>query len=114
LIRVIKRIDRFHELRTRAPQVAADITKKHVEGGVELLKGIMPRDSGDMIESTEAVPVERGFGKGSYAIRIGVDYWIYPDRGTVYIEGQHFVPRAVESIRSGLHMDFSRFESFLK
>jgi hypothetical protein len=52
-------------------------------------------------------------GKG-WAIRIGVPYWRFVNDGTVYIEGQHFVEKAVESIKRGIHEDLLRFSSFLK
>jgi hypothetical protein len=77
--------------------------ERQVKGGVELLIGIMPEKTGEMKRQTKAVEVSNG-----WAIRIGVDYWIYPNYGTAYIEGEFFLEEAVRSIRNGLRQDFSR------
>lgn len=108
-IRRIRKTGITDDIRKKYPVFANRVLESNVKGGVELLKGIMPVRTGHMRDSTEAVPSGNG-----WAIKIGVDYWRFVNDGTIYIEGQHFVEKAVESIKRGISEDLRRFASFLK
>jgi hypothetical protein len=112
-VNLVKKVDKWAYYAKQAPIVANQILETNVKGGTVLLIGIMPEDTGEMKRQTKAVEIQHT-NKPGWGIFIGVDYWVHVNSGTVFIEGQHFVEQAVESILRGLNSHFSRFESFLK
>lgn len=104
-LRITKRRDNFKQRIAEAPKKARRLEEKHTRAWVSVLHQIMPRLTGAMIESTEAVPVgERGWG-----VRIAVSYWRMVNDGTIYQEGQHFVEEAREFVRRGFLRDLKNF-----
>jgi hypothetical protein len=112
-VNLVKKFDHFPRYQKQYPILVNHILEKHVKGGTELLIGIMPEDTGEMKRQTKAVQIESS-RKPGWGIFIGVDYWRHVNDGTIYIEGQHFVEQAVESILRGLRQDFSLIETFIK
>lgn len=96
-VRFVRMVDNSPIFLRQAAEDADGKAEKAVKSGVEFLKGIMPRRTGAMIESTEPVRLPRG-----WAVKIGVDYWDFVNSGTIFIEGQHFVEKAIEYINANL------------
>lgn len=113
-LQVIKKTDRLGQLIKQGNFVANRITELRVKEGVDYLVSIMPERTGEMKRQTKAVQFSQAQVKPGWGIKIGVPYWRYVNDGTIYIEGQHFVERAIERIRAAIDSDCRQFEAFLR
>lgn len=113
-LQVVKKTDRLGQLIKQGHVVAARIVELRVKEGVDYLIGIMPERTGEMKRQTKAVQFSQAQVKPGWGVRIGVNYWRHVNDGTLYIEGRHFVERAIERTRAAIDSDCRQFEAFLR
>jgi hypothetical protein len=109
-LRITRKRDNFQALIRKAPIAARKLEQKHAEIWASVMRQIMPRDTGDMIESTAVV-----IGSSGHAsILIKVSYWKFVNNGWVYFEGYHFVEISLEFIRPDWIKDLKKFVRYVK
>jgi hypothetical protein len=109
-LRITKKRDGFPALVAKAPAKARELEAKHAMRWASVMIQIMPEDTGAMKESTAAVTGS----SGATGVVIGVDYWRFPNDGTVYQSGQFFVEESREFVRPDFVKDVKSFVRHLR
>lgn len=104
-LRITKRRDNFAARIRQAPDKARKLEEKHCKAWADVMRQIMPVDTGAMRDSTEAVQL----GTGGWGVRIGVNYWSFVENGTIFQSGQFFVRESREFVRRGFLKDLKDF-----
>jgi hypothetical protein len=109
-LRITKKVDKFQQHIRNSPRAARELEQKHAEIWASIMRQIMPRDTGAMVESVAVM-----IGPSGHAgIVIAVFYWKFVNDGTVYISGQFFVEESRELARPGFVKDLKGFVKYLK